>query len=252
MKMNARERTTRELDAGLLEGLRRLETGDCDVVEARAILKEITSTHRDAEGASEVFASLRSWIGRLLRSSAGGQELREWHALMKATAAQFRGDLQEWSIRINVLSDLVFERAGMAETRSAAEVLERRHARRLLNAIAGAGCTGRVERAELGRVLHLEQANLTRVCTMLLDAGLVARHEAGRTVSFELTASGAMHARVVEEAGDSISETDTIDADVWSGMEGEMIDMVGRPTSEEPAAEWSHYREPETVWKDAA
>ena len=250
--MNARERTTPELGAGLLEALRRLETGDCDVSEARTIMKEITSTHRDVEGASEVFASLRSWIGRLLRSSAGGQELREWHSLMKATAAQFRGDLQEWSIRINVLSDLVYERAGMAETRSAVEVLERRHARRLLNAIAGTGSAGRVERAELGRVLQLEQANLTRVCTMLLDAGLVARHEAGRTVSFELTATGAMHARPVEERSDEISDAAPVDGDVWRGMEGEMIDVVGRPATEEPAAGWSHYREPETVWKDVA
>ena len=180
----------------LLASLEGIETGALDVAEARTLLQAVLKAQTDEDSASEVFSSLRSWTGRMLRSSMIGEDLRAWHALFKAVAAQFRGGLGDYSVRINVLADLIYERVGMAETRSADDVLSRRHVRAVLATI-GSAKLGRVDRVALGQELGIEQANLARVLTMMADAGLVARFVEGKTVRFELTALGATYAREV-------------------------------------------------------
>lgn len=169
--------------------LERLEVGGLSVEEARTVLAKLASD-RTAASAAASYASLRSWTGRLLRGAASGDDLRGWHNLINAVAAQFRRTEGDFTARIGVLAELIHERVGMAETRRAEDVLGRQHVRALLRELAGAN-PARVARAELGSRLRLEQANLTRVCTMLLDAGLVLRRQEGRSVSFELTAEGA-------------------------------------------------------------
>lgn len=188
--------TTRsKLEASLTMDLERLEMGELDAAEARTVLRALVNS-KGLDAAPEAYASLRSWTGRLLRGSAGSEELRGWYNLIRATAAQFQGERAEFGVRIGVLGELIYERTGMVETRRPSEVLKRRHVPAVLAELAASA--GALGRSELGKRLALEQANLTRVCTMLLDAGLVTRREEGRSVTFELTASGTALARVAD------------------------------------------------------
>lgn len=180
--------TRSNLKVDLTADLERLEVGELDAAQARGVMLRLVDSGRE-DAAMQAYATLRSWTGRLLRGSAGSEELRTWYNLIRAVAAQFRGERAEFGVRIGVLGELVYERTGMVETRRPSDVLKRRHVPAVLAALAASA--GSLARAELGKRLGLEQANLTRVCTMLLDAGLVTRREDGRTVTFALTATGA-------------------------------------------------------------
>lgn len=200
--------------ADILPALESLETGEIDAREARALLRRVLEIGRDDAIASDVFAALRSWTGRMLRTNIAGDDLREWYSLFRAVGAQFRGPLSDWSIRIEVLSQLVYERIGIAETRDVTEVLSRKHARALLGELA-TSADGRLGRAELLERLGLEQANLTRVSTLLLDAGLMTRVEEGRNVSFELSSAGRSHARTEHAPSVISAQEQSFDAGSW-------------------------------------
>lgn len=228
--------TTVESNVDAIGRLSQLEVGDLDVKTARELMVELFTSRPDAAVAAEVYASCRTWVGRMLRSSMGGDELRAWYNLLKGTSAQFGGDLAEWAIRINVLGELVFERVGMAETRDQEAVLSRRHARAILNELLAA--TGwRMGRADLLARLGLEQANLTRVCTMLMDAGLISRSEEGRTVSFALTASGVARARPKDDSGAQAADANP------QGAEWEVAAGAQR-TMESTIDEWAKFDQP--------
>jgi DNA-binding MarR family transcriptional regulator len=219
--------TKREADSSM--DLERLESGELDVAQARLLLRALVGSMGHA-AAAEAYASLRSWTGRLLRGSPGSEELRAWYNLIRATAAQFRGEKAEFGLRIGVLGELVYERVGMAETRRPSDVLKRRHVRAVLAELAAS--SGTLARSELGRRLALEQANLTRVCTMLIDAGLVTRREEGRSVFFELTAHGAAltkaaDARTAHPAPIATPE----DAEEWTAPK--QIEVAGDASTDE-------------------
>jgi predicted transcriptional regulator len=180
-----------ELGASLMADLERLEMGELDTGQARTVMLKLVDS-KAPDAAAQAYATLRSWTGRLLRGTTGSEELRAWYNLIRAVAAQFREANADFGVRIGVLGELVYERTGMVETRRPAGVLKRRHVAAILAALdASAGSLGR---SDLGKRLGLEQANLTRVCTMLLDAGLLTRREEGRNVSYELTTNGASFA----------------------------------------------------------
>lgn len=232
----------------LLDRLERIETGLADVEEARSLLVDVLDAHNDEDGASEVFSSLRSWTGRMLRGSISGDDLRAWHALFKAAAAHFREDLRDYSVRIDVLADLIYERAGMTVSNAPADILSRLHVRAILRSIADE-TQKRSARARLGQKLGLEQANLSRVCTMMADAGLIARVQDGRTVGFELTALGAAHARIREAAPVSGSTGAADAADRWEAPDPTQVAIGELGASEASAEDWSVYDDPSTnVW----
>jgi predicted transcriptional regulator len=229
------EKMTETTEAALSK-LALLETGELDVRAARKLVAEILAVRTDADAGADIYASFRTWVGRLLRSSAGGDDLRAWYNLLKATGAQFRGELSEWSVRLGVLGELVFERVAMAETRDQDQVLSRRHTRAILNELLAAP-GWRMGRAELRTRLGLEQANLTRVCTMLMDAGLVSRAEDGRSVSFALTADGAARARPRVEADPAAALAER------QGTEWEVA-IETQTTSPSPMDEWARFDRP--------
>lgn len=179
-----------EVELGTETGLAQLRVGELSVEEARTLLQHILVEQRASCDPNAVYSALRGWTGRALRGSASSANFREWYNLVRAVGAQLGSDDSEWSVRFTVLAELIYERAGMAETMTPEMVLSRRHARALLAALA-ASEWHQLARDELGKRLGLEQANLTRVCTMLVDAGLVSRHADGRAVSLILTSAGA-------------------------------------------------------------
>lgn len=167
--------------------LERLESGELMLDEAFVLVGGAK------DGAAEPMAhqwyrALRGWTGRALGNAYSAEELRGWHELIETVAAavQFEGD---WSVRLDVLKELVFERIGMIENRSPSEIVQRRHVVPLLRALAEAA-TGTLARRSLMTLLDLQQANLTRVCNLLVDAAMVRRHSEGPSASFEITLVG--------------------------------------------------------------
>lgn len=228
--------------ADAFAALERLEIGALDAREARVLLREALAVSRNADMAHVIYASLRSWTGRMLRSSAASDDLREWYNLFLAIGSQFRGELGEWAIRIDVLSQLVSERVGMAETRTSTLVLSRKHVSAMLGELAASdkGCLGRTELLER---LGLEQANLTRVATLLLDAGMIVRREEGRNVSFELTSLGRTHARVEDAPSLNAPALCIVDKNEWSVVRMD-LKRSHHKDAKRPIQSWAKYDDP--------
>jgi hypothetical protein len=101
---------------------------------------------------------------------------------MSLLRAKGSGALAE---RFSTLSDLVGQAIRFAESHPIAEVLSRKHVLRLLESIQELG--GRARRAELGKIIGLAEANLSRVISNLVTAGLIERKSAGREAELNLT-----------------------------------------------------------------
>lgn len=95
--------------------LERIETGELDASNARTVLNAFLSS-ANAELAAEIYATLRTRVGRLLRSSGDAGDLRRWHNLLRSSAAMFRDTLPNFTIRLEVLAELLHERVGVLES----------------------------------------------------------------------------------------------------------------------------------------
>lgn len=240
----------REVD--LLDRLERIETFDSDVDAARSTLVAALES-ADEEMHEEVYAALRGWTGRALRSSLSGADLRAWHGLLEGVAARM-GEV-EWRVRVDVLVELLYERAGMAENRTREAVTKRRHAPEILLLLASQPA-GAIDRTALVDRLGLGQANLTRVCNLLADAGLVRRHVDGRNVRFEITATGLAAAyaspRVMASLPTSIVANDVGPWSVWEELRSPQVAATTTPS----VSSWENAdvgdEEFEYVWKEAA
>jgi hypothetical protein len=98
--------------------LRRIETMLGSADDARGVIRRfigVSGNIRD-DDAGDVCATLKSCVGRLLRSEAERDVLVRWHGLLKAvsTNLHLRTIDARHSIAVGTLADLVFERAGMA------------------------------------------------------------------------------------------------------------------------------------------
>lgn len=99
--------------------LRRIETMLGSADDARSVIRRfigVSGNIRD-DDAGDLSATLKSCIGRLLRSEAEHDVLVRWHGLLKAvsTNLHLRATDAKHSIEVGTLADLVFERAGMAK-----------------------------------------------------------------------------------------------------------------------------------------
>lgn len=227
--------------------LERLESGELMLNEAFALIGSGESAAEPV--AHQWYRALRGWTGRALGNAYSAEELRGWHELIETVAAglQFEGD---WSVRLDVLKELVFERVGMLENRAPSEIVQRRHATPLLRALADAA-SGTLPRKSLMTMLDLQQANLTRVCNMLVDSGMVRRHSEGPSASFEITVVGlrALADAAARSANRQISEIvaasevrPDVGASPWSGVV--VLADHCRRRSRSDVAEWAKHDEP--------
>lgn len=228
--------------------LERLEAGELMLDEAFALIG-VAREDGGEPTAHQWYRALRGWTGRALRNSYSGQELRGWHELIETVAAavQFEGD---WSVRLDVLKELVFERVGMIENRAPSEIIQRRHVAALLRALADA-TAGTLPRKTLMTMLDLQQANLTRVCNLLVDAGLVRRQSEGPNASFEITLIGlrALADAAAQSANNEIAElaaasevSPDVVASPWSGVV--VLADHRRKRAKSDVAEWAKHDEP--------
>ncbi|HEV2553636.1 MAG TPA: hypothetical protein VGV17_07760 [Bosea sp. (in: a-proteobacteria)] len=168
--------------------LDRIALADVEIEEARSILQRALTQVSD-KLAPSIGIALRAWVWKALTSRRSDTELEEWHGLFEQVRARLAAVDAKVSARIGVLSELIYESIAAADISDPKLVLQRSHTRQLLTLLTS-DPNGRLERSHLKRKLGLQEANLTRVINMLVDAGLVIKIIDGKRVSVEITRSG--------------------------------------------------------------
>lgn len=167
----------------------KLELGALSPVDVKAFVANALSKGDDRALAIRLYESLRVLTGRLLADRLGSEELRAWHSAIDAISAQFDGLDEPWFARMEALAHLLHDRVGLIEARPVEDVLRRQHVRAVLEALGAAG-RNTLTRAEIKGALGLEEANLSRVLTLMVDAGLIERHRLGKAALFALSSIG--------------------------------------------------------------
>lgn len=133
-----------------------------------------------------IYRAFRSWTWRALTERRYDRELRAWLDLMRRTMAVLRKREPAAALKLSALGDLVVESIQFGEHDSVADILQRVHVRQMLLLLKA----GVQKRAVLARRLRLKDANLSRVLSLLLSAGLIERTAAGKEALFRLTRRG--------------------------------------------------------------
>lgn len=149
-------------------------------------------------------------------------ELREWHELMTRTGDAIGRHHTAVSDQIRVLSELLQESISVSESKVVKAAMQRKHVKDVLRVLSEAA-DHRLERAVIFDRLDLEQANLTRVINLALDAGLIERSVQGRNVTLEMTRTGReiLAAEVMEQTVEDMAthiSRSVLRAKVWRQM----------------------------------
>lgn len=169
-------------------GLDRIALADASAVEARAILQQALA-QPSVDVFKKVASTMRAWAWKALTSRRSDSELADWHDLLRRLATRANDVDQKLAARFEMLAELIHESIASAEISDPKFVLQRSHTRKMLTLLAEAP-DKRLERSELGTQLGLQQANLTRVINMLVDAGLVIKSMDGKRLVVEITRAG--------------------------------------------------------------
>lgn len=142
--------------------------------DARSVMRRFLGTSGDVpdDDAADAYATLRSCVGRLLRSEAEYETLAGWHSVIKAVKARLRrpGAERREEIALETLAELVFERAGMA--RLAVEAPHLAPLAALIDAMGQEGEEGMTIRAISSRS-GLSEEYVGRMAVAVADAGRV-------------------------------------------------------------------------------
>jgi len=190
--------------------LTRIALADANATEARQIIQGLLKADASPEAYGKIATALRAWIWKTLTSRRHDGELADWHDMLRRLARRARDFDQGMAARFQILSELVHESIVSPDVADPKSVLQRSHVRKALEQLAVAA-DGRMERSDLGSVLLLQQANLTRIINMMVASGLVIKTSEGKRVIVELTHAGkqearalATHAEVVVSATDKL------------------------------------------------
>jgi DNA-binding MarR family transcriptional regulator len=174
---------TPEMDFSTLDAI---SGGDVSPLEARGIVRRLLNSDAPAEAGERIYAALREVTFQALVSRAFSGEIVEWFEVFKQVAALLRSrGLEGIAERLRVLSDMAGQAARFAEAHPIDEVLNRRHVRALLQALLAKA--GTAYRADIAKELNIGEANLSRIISNLVVAGLVERRAAGRQAELRLT-----------------------------------------------------------------
>ncbi|MGY4399287.1 putative transcriptional regulator [Bradyrhizobium sp. USDA 3315] len=177
--------------------LDRIGRGDATPAEAAAAIRKALTNEPSLT--ERVYDALRDVTWRTLTSRSFGGELSQWFEVVRHAAAlaasKNAGGMSE---RMRAFADLISQSARFAELQPLEEVLNRKHTKSLLSAIAGAGKT--VSNIALMSILGLRESNLSRVTGALQGTGLIERSSSGKEASFALTDLGRRVARKLDIA----------------------------------------------------
>ncbi|WP_420607343.1 hypothetical protein [Novosphingopyxis sp.] len=169
--------------------LSQIENATLAPKDARKALSDLLQSGPKGEIGEHIFEALRIATGRILRDRIASADLRAWHSLVDAVSAQFDEVNKAWGPRIEVLAELLNDRVGLVEARPVEQVVRRLHVSELLEEMSRTDGAP-IERRALRERLGLEEANLSRVLTLMLDSGLIERHSLGKSASFSLASEG--------------------------------------------------------------
>lgn len=170
----------------LLRGLDEIARGDATPARAAAVLRAAIGHPNKLAG--RVYSALFELTSSAL-TNRPAEDLDAWFDVLRhASALARRADDGQLAERIWVLSDLVAHAARFATLQPRAEVLQRKHVREILLLLA---CQeSAVRRSDIADHTGLEEANLSRVLSLLQKHGLVIRGREGKEAHFELTETG--------------------------------------------------------------
>ncbi|MGY3494374.1 hypothetical protein [Bradyrhizobium sp. USDA 4502] len=175
--------------------LDRIGRGDATPAEAATTIRKALTAEPSL--AERVYDALRDVTWRTLTSRSFGDELSQWFEVMRHAAA-LTGSKNAASIseKMRAFADLISQSARFAELQPLEEVLNRKHTKSLLSAIAGAGKA--VSNIALMSILGLRESNLSRVTGALQGTGLIERSSSGKEASFALTDLGRRVAKKLD------------------------------------------------------
>jgi len=143
----------------------------------------------DVEVIHKACSALRAWTWKALRERRSDGELRSWYNLMRGYAAHLEKDNPEYSIRLSVLYELVYESIAVGEVVTSEELLKRDRPSAILKLLVGAeGC--RLGRSRLAALLDISETDLTRAVSLLAITGLVHREGFGAEVAYTASLEG--------------------------------------------------------------
>ena len=143
----------------------------------------------DVEVIHKACSALRAWTWKALRERRSDGELRSWYNLMRGYAAHLEKDNPEYSIRLSVLYELVYESITVGKVVTSEELLKRDRPSEILKLLAGAeGC--RLGRSTLAALLDISETDLTRTVSLLAITGLVHREGFGAEVAYIVSLDG--------------------------------------------------------------
>ena len=139
--------------------------------------------------AEELYEALSAWTWSAVRNRRADPELVEWLRLFKTAQAALAGlKKEQLSYRISALADLIYRSVRTDQKATENDLLGKKHVKNILRIIHEVG--GRAPRKMVLDRTSMNQANLTRVTTLMESAGLLIRQQYGREIDFELTDRG--------------------------------------------------------------
>ncbi|MCP2216240.1 hypothetical protein [Bradyrhizobium elkanii] len=179
--MSSTDRKTFEI------ALDRIGRGDATPAEAATVIR--TALAAEPSLVERVYDALRDVTWRTLTSRSFGDELPNWYDVIRHAAAVAGSKAgSDVAAKMLAFADLISQSARFAELQPLEEVLNRKHTKSLLAALAGAGKS--ITNIALMSILGLRESNLSRVTGALQGTGLIERTSSGKEASFTLTDRG--------------------------------------------------------------
>lgn len=175
-------------DNGFVLRMRELAIGEVGAAEAKSLIGEIVG-HSPETAARKTYPALQEIAWRFIRARSAPEDLDDWIDVYRFSERLFeKKGLVDAARQIEVLGDMVARTARYADLQPPDSALGRRHVLPLLEHLARAN--GQMPRKELKRRLAVEEANLSRLISMLEAGGLLVRKTAGRESTIALTTEG--------------------------------------------------------------
>jgi|GEM_PF-4138850 len=146
-----------------------------------------------------VYERLRSVVFHLLSGREGGTQLNEWAETINRVRGLISLKDSSFSERFVSLGDLLEQADNFKSIHSFEQIKKRKHVVELLKS-AGQSADG-VDRKLLAKQLGLGDANLSRILSNLVSAGIVEREPCGREIRVKLTDAGRRGCRDILTPG---------------------------------------------------
>jgi hypothetical protein len=181
--------------------------GDATPAEATVAIRKAFAAEPPL--VDRVYDALRDVTWRMLTSRSFDDELQDWFEVFRHASA-LANNSSAVAEKIGGFADLLEQSARFAELQPLQEVLNRKHSKRLLGALASAGKA--LQRSAIKNLLELADSNLSRVTGALQGVGLLQRSSSGKEASFALTELGRQAA---QQLGHAINENAGNDRVWW-------------------------------------